>query len=195
MSKRKEAFMRILIMVVLTVFVFSPINSFSQKLTGGGNMFISLQYWEKIGMKNDPKIGLGLSGTMGVGIMVDTTVRVIVGPHIAYNMWEANYANKPQSYTQTVYTYMMDAGPGVVVNFYDTGTSIQIATGKSQISSGMILKDGRNVKYPYNRNFYTFYYVALGFKTKIFEFGLGYTSYSGYAKYCNRLEFLFGIEL
>jgi hypothetical protein len=37
--------------------------------------------------------------------------------------------------------------------------------------------------------------VELGYKTDIFQLGITYTSYTGYAQYCNHVGFVIGLGI
>lgn len=158
----------------------------------GGNVAFEPQYWSKIGSGDDPKFGIGLSGMGGVALAIDSLMRVVVGPRISYSMWSADYSEKDQSATQSVYVNMTDMGLAVSAEFDDMW--LQFGTGQSEITSGMMVS-GKDIKYPYSGDKYTYYNVELGYKTGIFQLGIGYTSYTGYAQYCNHVGFVIGLGI
>jgi hypothetical protein len=158
----------------------------------GGNVSVEPQYWSKIGTSDDPKFGIGLGGMVGVGLSIDASMKLLVGPRAAYSMWSADYSNKQYSATQSVYVNMTDMGIGVLADFDDMW--IQFGTGSSEISSGMMVS-GKDIKYPYDGTQYTYYNVGLGYKTGIFQLGIAYTSYTDYAQYCDHMGFMIGVAL
>ncbi len=158
----------------------------------GGKLSLEPQYWSKIGTSDDPKLGIGLGGTLGVGLAIDSSMRVLVGPRIAYSAWSADYSDKDQSATASVYANMADVGAGVIADFDDMW--LQFGMGKSEITSGMMV-GGEDIKYPYDGQTYTYYNVGLGYKTGIFHFGIAYTSYTDYAQYCDHVGFVLGVGL
>jgi hypothetical protein len=179
--------------VLLAALLFSAFPATAQiELAVGGNLTVEPQYWSKVGTSDDPKFGIGLGGTLGVGIAIDSSMKFIVGPRIAYSAWSADYSDKDQSATASVYANMADVGAGVVADFDDMW--IQFGTGKSEITSGMMV-GGEDIKYPYDGQTYTYYNVGLGFKSGIFQFGIGYTSYTDYAQACDHVGFMMGVGL
>jgi hypothetical protein len=185
--------MKLLMPVCVAMTLLCTLQSEAQiKFAMGGKLAIEPQYWSKVGTSDDPKFGIGLGGTLGVGLAIDSSMKVIVGPRIAYSMWSADYSNKDQSATQSVYANMADVGAGVVADFDDMW--LQFGTGTSEITSGMMV-DGKDIKYPYDGQRYQYYNVGLGFKSGMFHFGIGYTSYTDYAQYCDHVGFVMGIGL
>ena len=127
-----------------------------------------------------------------IGISIDESMKVIVGPRIAYSMWSADYSDKPQSATQSVYVHMQDAGIGVHAEFDDMW--LQFGTGTSEITSGMMV-GGNDIQYGFSGDQYTYYNVGLGYKSGIFSLGIGFTSYTDYAQYCDHMSFILGLSI
>ena len=158
----------------------------------GGSIALEPQYWSKVGTGDDPKFGVGFAGMAGIGISIDESMKVIVGPRIAYSMWSADYSDKPQSATQSVYVHMQDAGIGVHAEFDDMW--LQFGTGTSEITSGMMV-GGNDIQYGFSGDQYTYYNVGLGYKSGIFSLGIGFTSYTDYAQYCDHMSFILGLSI
>lgn len=193
------------LVLVMTAFLLLPVTSalFAQtaqkapvkqegiKLALGGDLYLSPQIWSDIGAKDDTKFGIGLGMGMGMGIRIDES-KFLIGPHIGLSRWSADYSQKTNSATESVYVEMADVGLQVTVDFGDMFVSF--GKGTSEISSGYVV-NGKDIKYNYDGNTYPYSSVALGFKSSGFILGFGCTSYSGYAKHCNRAEFLLGLGI
>ena len=179
------------VMIILVLLGVS--TAVSQLQVGfGGELHVGLQVWSKVGAESDPKVGFGLGGIVGVGIAFDSTDKFIIGPVYGMSRWSADYSDKPQSATSSVYVEMSEPGAGFMAIFDDV--YITVATGKATIGSGMMVS-GKDIKYPYDGDQYTFYQVGLGYKMGIFLVGVGFTSYTGYANYCDHLEIRLGMGI
>jgi hypothetical protein len=160
-------------------------------LAFGGDLYVGLQNWSKVGASGDTKLGFGLGGALLVGMRIDE-MRVLVGPHFAVSRWSADYSHKPQSATDSVYVEMMDTGLLFKASFDDL--FIQLGSGSAGIGSGMVV-GGQTIKYPYDGDRYTYRMVGLGAQWGLWMVGINAVSYSGYARYCNRAELIFGLAL
>jgi hypothetical protein len=178
--------------MVVAALVLSGINTvLSQIDVGfGGTLYLAPQYWSKIGVKDDPKFGIGFGALGGIGIAIDQTDKMVFGPHVAVSRWNADYSGKANSATSSVYVEMTELGAGMLAVFDDI--YLTAAMGRAVIGSGMTV-DGKEIKYEYDGDKYTYYHVGLGYKMDLLMFGLGFVSYSGYARYCNHAEFRVGI--
>lgn len=58
-----------------------------------------------------------------------------------------------------------------------------------------MMVSGKDIKYPFSGQTNDYYNVGLGFKTGIFHLGIGYTSYTDYAQYCDHLGFVVGLGI
>ncbi len=178
---------------VVLLLVFCTSNLLAQiDFAFGGTAYLAPQYWSKVGTKSDPKFGIGLGGLVGIGISIDETEKFVIGPHFAVSRWNADYSDKLNSATSSVYVEMMEMGAGMFIVFDDM--YMTAAMGKATIGSGMMV-NGEDIKYPYDRSKYNYYHVGFGYKTGLLMFGIGYISYTGYAHYCDHMDFRLGIGL
>jgi hypothetical protein len=155
----------------------------------GGDLYLALENWSRVGTSGDSKMGVGFGGMIGAGLRIDE-MKVIVGPHASYNRWSADYSQKAQSATDSVYVTMSDTGVEFKAHFDDL--FIQLGTGSSKIGSGMIVS-GKDIQYPYSGEGYTYKSVGIGGKFDAIMLAVNATSYSGYAQYANRIEFILGL--
>lgn len=155
----------------------------------GGDFYMALQNWSDVGMADDSKFGFGFGASFGIGVRLDDTT-FLIGPHIAMNRWSADYSDKANSATDSVYVEMYDTGLQVTMKFDDLFLSI--GKGDSEIASGMIV-NGSDIKYPYDGDTYGYSAVSVGFTMDNFLIGLGAVTYDGYAKYCDRAEIQLGL--
>ncbi|MBA7503907.1 hypothetical protein ES706_02530 [subsurface metagenome] len=183
----------------------APVKQSGVKFALGLDAYIAPQWWSKIGDPDDPKFGLGFGGTLGVGIKIDDW-KFIVGPHVGFSRWQANYSNKPYSVTESVHQEMMDVGVEFIVDFGDMFCSCGLGT--SEITSGMMVQ-GTDIKYPYSGDKYAYTNVAVGFKSGALAFSLGYVSYgkqvfdrnegqdpyTGMGEFCDRIELRLGLRI
>ncbi len=154
----------------------------------GGDFYLALQNWSDVGMADDSKMGFGFGVNLGFGVRLDDTT-FLIGPHLAMNRWSADYSDKANSATDSVYVEMYDTGLQVSMLFDDLYLSV--GKGSSEIASGYIV-NGTDYRYAYDGDTYDYSQVSLGMKTNGFMIGLGAVSYDGYAKYCNRAELQLG---
>jgi hypothetical protein len=154
----------------------------------GGDFYLALQNWSDVGMSSDSKLGFGFGADFGIGVKLDDT-KFLIGPHLAMNRWSADYSDKANSATDTVYVEMYDMGLQFSMLFDDFYLSI--GKGTSEISSGFTV-NGTDYKYPYDGDTYDYSAVSVGMKMDNFMIGLGAVNYDGYAKYCNRAEIQLG---
>jgi hypothetical protein len=68
------------------------------KFAYGGDVYFALQNWSKVGMSNDSKMGYGFGGSYGLGVQVDD-MKILIGPHLGYSSWSADYSSKSNSVT------------------------------------------------------------------------------------------------
>jgi hypothetical protein len=159
------------------------------KFAYGGDAYIALQNWSDIGTAGDTKMGFGFGGTFGVGAQIDD-MKILIGPHLGFSRWSADYSNKPNSATDSVYVEMADTGLQFTAIFDDI--VMAVGKGESTISSGYVV-NGRTIKYGYDGNVYPYSTVSIGFKMDMLMFGIGVVNYQGYAKYASRTDFRLGI--
>lgn len=155
----------------------------------GGELYIALQNWPDVGAPSDTKMGFGFGGGLGLGLHIDE-MKFLVGPHFAMNRWSADYSNKPNSATDSIYVEMADAGMQVSMEFDDI--LISLGKGTSEITSGMIV-NGSDIRYSYSGNRYNYSAVSIGMKFDSLMFSIGSVSYEGFARYCNRADFRLGV--
>lgn len=154
----------------------------------GGSVYLALENWSRVGDSGDSKMGFGFGGEFGLGAKIDE-MKVLVGPHISFNRWSADYSHKYQSATDSVYVEMMDFGLMLMSDFGDM--YLNIGAGKSEISSGMIVS-GKDIKYGYSGENYSYTHFSIGTNWDRMLLGVGVVNYSGYAKYADRVEFILG---
>lgn len=154
----------------------------------GGSVYFALENWSRVGDSGDSKMGFGFGGEFGLGAKIDE-MKVLVGPHLSLNRWSADYSQKYQSVTDSVYVEMMDLGLMLMTDFGDM--YLNIGAGKSTISSGMIV-GGRDIKYGYSGESYSYTHFSIGTNWDRTLLGVGVVNYSGYAKYADRVEFILG---
>jgi len=159
------------------------------RLAYGGDAYLALQNWPKIGMASDPKMGFGFGVNIGIGAQIDD-MKILVGPHLGYSRWSADYSNKPNSATDSVYVEMADTGLQFTAIFDDI--VMAVGKGNSTISSGYIV-NGRDIRYNYDGNSYPYSTVSIGFKMDMFLFSIGVVNYQGYAKDASRADFRLGV--
>jgi len=105
---------RIGLLILLSSCVFGGIASAQEvadqgvKFAYGGDAYLALQNWPKVGMADDSKMGFGFGGSIGIGAQVDD-MKILIGPHLGYSRWSADYSHKPNSATDSVYVEMADA--------------------------------------------------------------------------------------
>lgn len=158
------------------------------KFAYGGDAYIALQNWADVGMKDDSKMGFGFGGNFGIGMQVDD-MKLLVGPHLGFSRWSADYSSKPNSATDSVYVEMSDTGLQFTAVFDDILMSA--GKGSSTISSGYVV-NGRTIKYNYDGRSYPYSMVSIGFKMDSFLFSIGSVSYDGLSA-ANRADFRLGI--
>lgn len=159
------------------------------KFAYGGDAYIALQNWPDVGMKDDPKMGFGFGANIGVGAQIDD-MKILVGPHLGYSRWSADYSNKPNSATDSVYVEMADAGLQFTAIFDDI--VMAVGKGESTISSGYIT-NGVDIRYGYDGNSYPYSTVSIGLKMDMFLFSIGVVNYQGYAQAASRTDFRLGV--
>lgn len=154
----------------------------------GGSIYFALENWSRVGTSGDSKMGFGFGGDFGIGMKIDD-LNFFVGPHLGLNRWSADYSQKSQSATDSVYVEMADTGINLTMDWGDM--YINMGTGSSTISSGMIVS-GQDIKYSYSGDQYSYTLVGLGMNMDRVLLGLNTVNYSGYAKYADRIEILIG---
>jgi len=155
----------------------------------GGQVFVALQNWTRVGTSSDPKMGFGIGGTLGVGYQF-SDMKFFIGPEIWYNKWSADYSQKSQSITDSVYVAMNDVGLSLVTFFDDF--FLEISAGNSTLSSAMIVY-GTEIPYNFDATKYTYTSVSLGMKIDFIIFGIGVKNYGGYAKYADHINLMLGL--
>lgn len=159
----------------------------------GWNAYLSPQIWPDIGMDDDHKLGIGFGGMIGIAWIWDDLV-IAVGPHLSYQMWTADYSQKPNSATQSVTIGMADAGLEAVFHF-DKSMGFWAGTGSSTMDASMLLENGDTFYYP-GLNGEQFSYLSAGFTFTVgqkFRLGFGVTQYEEAARDANRVELRFGL--
>ncbi|MFA6120441.1 MAG: hypothetical protein WCT35_01525 [Sideroxydans sp.] len=159
------------------------------KFAYGGDAYLALQNWSKVGMADDSKMGFGFGGSIGVGMQVDD-MKILIGPQLAFSRWSADYSNKPNSATDSVYIEMADAGLQFTAIFDDI--VMAVGKGNSTISSGYIV-NGRDIRYNYDGKSYPYSTVSIGFKMDMFMFSVGVVNYEGYVQDASRTDFRLGV--
>lgn len=155
----------------------------------GGQLFLALQNWSRVGDKSDSKMGMGIGGSLGIGYQFDD-MKFLIGPQFWYNSWEADYSQKSQSATDSVYVKMSDVGMALMTYFDDF--FLEIGAGKSTISSAMVV-NGQEIAYSYDGKQFNYTSVSLGMKYELFMFGIGMKNYDGLAKYADHFNFMIGL--
>ena len=182
-------------LIGIIIFLFSIVAySSSQDLGLSGNLYFALQNWTKVGDGTDPKIGIGLGGTIGIGLNLDSSMTVAVGPHFAYNAWGANYSEKANSYTESVTLNMQDVGLELSLVWDDI--SIFMGAGESKMEHFMTLTDGQKIPY-YGLDGRSANYTTVGFTFAMAPFLIGANvhSYADFAKDVSRIEFRVGLGM
>ncbi len=169
-------------------------NESSIKLKIVGNLYVAPENWSKVGDGKDSKFGVGLGGMVGLGLRIDDLV-FGVGPHMGINRWEANYSQKSQSATSSVYYELVDTG--VEGDFYmmmgKSKLSIILGKGETEISGGYVV-DGKTIMYPdTNKAKESYNNVGIGFYLGKIQISPTYVSYTGVAKAAERLEIRIGL--
>lgn len=166
----------------------------SQDLGFSGNLYFALQNWTNVGDGTDTKIGIGLGGTIGLRLSLDSSMTVVVGPHFAYNAWGADYSEKANSYTESVTLNMQDVGLELALIWDDIG--VFIGAGESKMEHFMTLKDGQKVPY-YGLDGRSANYTTAGltFAMPPFLLGIDVHSYADFAKDASRVEFRVGVGI
>lgn len=159
------------------------------KFAYGGDAYLALQNWSKVGMADDSKMGFGFGGSIGIGAQVDD-MKILIGPHLGYSRWSADYSHKPNSATDSVYVEMADTGLQFTAIFDDI--VMAVGKGNSTISSGYIV-NGRDIRYNYDGKSYPYSTVSIGFKMDMFLFSIGVVNYEGYARDASRTDFRLGM--
>lgn len=163
------------------------------KFIFGANLYLSPQAWPNIGQDDDPKFGVGFGGMLGVGWQWDELV-MLFGPHISYQMWTADYSQKPNSATQSVTIGMADVGVEAIFHF-DKSMGFWMGAGSSTMDASMLLDNGDTFYYP-GLDGEQFGYLSAGVTFKVgrlLRFGLGVTQYNeDAARDANRVEFRLG---
>ena len=168
-------------------------DSGGSRFAFGWNLYASPQIWPDIGADDDHKIGLGLGGMFGLAWIWDEMV-ILVGPHLSYQFWTANYSNKPNSATESVTIGMADAGLEAVFHF-DESMGFWAGTGSSTMDASMLLENGDTFYYP-GLNGEQFNYLSAGLTFKLgqrWRFGFGVTQYEKAARDANRVELRLGM--
>lgn len=155
----------------------------------GGQLFLALQNWSRVGDKSDSKMGMGIGGSLGIGYQFDD-MKFLIGPQFWYNSWEADYSQKSQSATDSVYVKMSDVGMALMTYFDEF--FLEIGAGKSTISSAMVV-NGQEIAYSYDGDQFNYTSVSLGMKYELFMFGIGMKNYDGLAKYADHFNFMIGL--
>lgn len=158
------------------------------KLAYGGDAYLALQNWSNVGMSDDSKMGFGFGGSIGLGAQVDD-MKILVGPHLGYSRWSADYSNKPNSATDSVYVEMADAGLQFTAIFGDI--FMALVKGESTISHAYVI-NGVDYKYSVDGKSYPYSMVSIGFKMDMFLFSIGSVSYDGLSA-ANRTDFKLGV--
>jgi len=190
---------RVGFIIILTSCMFGGVAS-AQEVSGGaadqgikfaygGDAYFALQNWSKVGMADDSKMGFGFGGSIGVGAQVDD-MKILIGPHLGYSRWSADYSHKPNSATDSVYVEMADVGLQFTAIFDDI--VMAVGKGNSTISSGYIV-NGRDIRYNYDGQSYPYSTVSIGFKMDMFLLSIGVVNYQGYAKDASRTDFRLGV--
>ena len=116
-------------------------------------------------------------------------MKILVGPHLAYSRWSADYSNKPNSATDSVYVEMADAGLQFTAIFDDI--FMALVKGESTISHAYVI-NGVDYKYSVDGKSYPYSMVSIGFKMDMFLFSIGSVSYDGLSA-ANRTDFRLGV--
>lgn len=158
------------------------------KFVYGGDAYLALQNWSNVGMADDSKMGFGFGGSVGLGAQVDD-MKILVGPHLGYSRWSADYSNKPYSATDSVYVEMADTGLQFTAIFDDI--AMALVKGESTISHAYVI-NGVDYKYSVDGKSYPYSMVSIGFKMDMFLFSIGSVSYDGLSA-ANRTDFRLGL--
>ncbi len=171
----------------------APDTSSGSRFAFGYNLYLSPQMWPEVGADDDPKFGLGLGGMIGVA-WIWGDMKIVAGPHMSYNMWTADYSNKPNSATQSVSFGMADVGAEILLHF-DDNMGFWMGAGSSTMDASMLLDNGTTFYYP-GLHQASFPYKSVGVTFRLgrkARFGLGVTKYDGAADDATRAEFRLGI--
>lgn len=157
------------------------------------NAYASPQIWPDIGADDDHKFGIGFGGMLGLAWIWDDLV-IAVGPHLSYQLWTANYSQKPNSATQSVSFGMADAGIEAVFHF-DEKSGFWAGSGMSTMDASMLLENGDTFRYP-GLDGAEFSYLTAGFTFTMasrVRLGFGVTQYEKAARDANRIELRLGV--
>lgn len=158
----------------------------------GWNLYLTPQIWPNIGDDEDHKFGIGFGGMLGIAWVWDELV-ILIGPHLSYQMWTADYSQKPMSATRRVTFGMADAGLETIFHF-DESRGFWAGAGASTMDASMLLDNGDTYYYP-GLDKEQFNYLSAGVTFKFGtrgRFGMGVTQYEKAARDANRVEFRFG---
>lgn len=169
----------------------APVDSSWFKIRLTGNFYAAFENWPDVGAEDDPKFGFGLGGMFGAAFIVDD-MRLAIGPHMGYNIWTADYSQKPSSATQSVTIAMADLGWEMQMAFDDL--AIYLGKGTATMEAYMVLDNGDEVAYPgLDGEEFGYQTVGIGFKMRRVTLGIAHTSYDDNAVDASRLEIRFSI--
>ena len=189
-------FILVLFALLLSINVFAqdsdqPAKEEGIMLAFGVDLYLALQNWSDAGMSDDQKFGYGVGTSLGIGMKIDN-MKFLIGPHFAMSRWEADYSQKPNSYTESIYVRVTDLG--AQASMYFERLFISFGKGSSTVDTGMILKSGEDIEYPHSGDSYSYYDVVIGYNFNPFAIGIGFVSYDGIAESCNRGEIRLGLR-
>ena len=173
--------------------VTAPDSGEGSRFALGYNLYLSPQLWPEVGAEDDPKFGFGVGGMIGVA-WIWGDMKIVAGPHMSYNMWTADYSDKPASATQSVSFGMADVGAELLFHF-DESMGLWMGAGTSTMDASMLLDNGDTYYYPgLHQASFPYKSVGVSFKfAKKFRFGIGVTQYEGAAEDATRAEFRLGL--
>ncbi len=168
-------------------------DSSKSRFALGWNLYASPQIWPNVGDDEDHKFGIDAGGMIGIAwLWYD--MAIVVGPHLSYQFWTADYSQKPMSATRSVTFGLADAGVETVLHF-DKSTGFWFGAGSSTMDASWVADNGETFYYTeLNGKQYSYLTAGMTFRVgQKWRLGFGVTQYEKAIRDANRVELRFGL--